>query len=124
MLLLTLPLLVLTACVIRLSSPDLLLRSKLYLGADSRAFRVWTLQCPLGAAGSSRSAALIKLGRIIYITRVDQLTLLFSLVRGDLTLVGPCPQPLIPSGTHRMTGSGAHLKPGQKPGLTGWYAAN
>jgi lipopolysaccharide/colanic/teichoic acid biosynthesis glycosyltransferase len=121
MLLLTLPLLALTAFVVRLGGPGPLLHSERHLGADGRTFGLLTFRTISGAPGSSSSAELDGLNRFIYISRIDQLPILFNLVGGDLTLVGPCPQALSAAWMHRVT---APLKPAQKPGLTGWYAAN
>ncbi len=78
----------------------------------------------MAAYSSALPLKLTALGRLIHLTRVDQLPVFLNLVRGDLTLVGPCPQPLNTPGAQEAAKFGAYLKPGQKPGLTGWCGRN
>ena len=124
MLLLTLPLFVLTAFAVRLSRPGPLFRSELCRGAGGQVFALLSFRSPMAASSSALPLKLTALGHFIHFTRIDQLPLLLNLLRGDLTLVGPCPQPLSTSGPHEAVKFGAHLKPEQKPGLTGWYTHN
>ncbi|WP_198385102.1 sugar transferase [Roseomonas sp. KE2513] len=124
MLLLTLPLLVLTVFAIRLSGPGSLFRSELCLGAGGQVFGLLTFRNPMAAYSSTLPLKLTALERLIHLTRVDQLPLLFNLMRGDLTLVGPCPQALSTSVAPEAARFGAHLNSRQKPGLTGWYTHN
>ena len=123
LLLLTLPLLLLTALIVRLSGSGPLLQFERCLGAGGQVFALMTFRGPVDASGSSYPLNIAALSRLIYFTRLDQLPLLLNLVRGDVTLVGPCPRPIGTSWTQRA-GMSTHLAPEQKPGLTGWYAAN
>lgn len=124
MLLLTLPLLVLTAFALRLSGPGPLFRSELCRGAGGQVFGQLSFRSPMAASSSALPLKLTVLGRFIHFTRIDQLPVLLNLLRGDLTLVGPWPQPLSTSGPQEAVKFGAHLETGEKPGLTGWYTQN
>ena len=124
MVLLTLPLSTLTALIVRLSGPGPLFHSEPYVGADGEAFVLLTFRNRVGAFRPLHPGKLPNLGGLIYRIRFDQLPLLLNLIRGDLTLVGPCPQPLSLPGTHRPSWLDAQLKLGQKPGLTGWFLSN
>ena len=112
----TLPVLVLTAIAIRLESPGPVLAREAYLGEGGRAFTVLTFRCECWR-GNFEASAPTRVGWLIQRVRIDQLPVLFNLLRGEMTLVGPAPAPL--------TGTGPRaVMPASRPGLTGWASLN
>ncbi len=126
-LVLSAPLMLIAAFVIRLENPGPVFYSQIRVGLYQRPFRIWKLRTmridaessgPQWAkAGDSR---VTRIGRILRKTRVDELPQFWNILRGDMALVGPRPErpefveqlaAEIPFYRHR------HLV---KPGLTGW----
>lgn len=102
----TLPLLALAALAVRLDSPGPVLLGEPHLGEGGRVFRLLSFRCTEAGGGSPT-----RVGGLLHPPRIDQLPVLFNLLLGDMTLVGPAPMPLgAPGGT------------AGRPGLTGWAA--
>ncbi len=91
---------------------------------DMPKFRTMRRDTPAVATHllANPAAALIPLGRLLRSTSLDELPQLFSMVRGDMTLVGPRPalfnqDDLVElrtrHGVHRLV-----------PGITGWAQVN
>lgn len=111
----TVPVLALVALAVRLESPGPVLLREPHLGEGGQVFHLLTFRCT-GPAGVGQPA-MTRVGGFIHRPRIDQLPVLFNLLRGDMTLVGPAPVPLGASG-----GSGG--MPARRPGVTGWAALN
>jgi len=114
----TLPLLLLCALAIRLSSPGPVLLCTRCVGRDGRGFPLWMFRTTrTGAAPGSAEVTLV--GELLQQTRIDQFPVLLSVVRGDMALVGPAPEPfpwLVSSRDDERQRAPAT----PKPGLSGW----
>jgi sugar transferase (PEP-CTERM system associated) len=124
----SLPIALLTAALIKLDSPGPVLYSQERVGKNGRAFRVYKFRSmrtdaeahgPVWAskAGDARAT---RVGRVIRKIRVDEIPQFWNILRGDMNFVGPRPErphfvkqlaQEIPFYEQR------HLIP---PGLTGW----
>lgn len=124
----SLPIALLTAALIKLDSPGPVLYSQERVGKNGRAFRVYKFRSmrtdaerdgPVWAskAGDARTT---RVGRVIRKIRVDEIPQFWNILRGDMNFVGPRPErphfvkqlaEEIPFYEQR------HLIP---PGLTGW----
>ena len=127
--LLTLPLLILVAILIRVTSKGSALHWSDRVGKENRIFRmpkfrsmrVDTPQLPTHLL-SDAGCYLTPIGSFIRRTSLDELPQLFSILKGDLSFVGPRPalfnqDDLISLRTER----GIHQL---VPGLTGWAQVN
>lgn len=120
LLVLTLPLLLSAALVIWLESVGPVFCSKPHVGQGGRTFLIWSLRTSRLASEGAALPESTRVGRFIWLTRVDQLPVLFSLVRGDMTLIGPCPDPLTVRRHDTDQGDERCRSSAVRPGLSGW----
>jgi sugar transferase (PEP-CTERM system associated) len=124
----SLPLAILTAVLIKLDSPGPVLYSQERVGKNGRPFRVYKFRSmrtdaekngPVWASKSG-DARTTRVGRVIRKIRVDEIPQFWNILKGDMNFVGPRPErphfvsqlaEEIPFYEQR------HLIP---PGLTGW----
>jgi sugar transferase (PEP-CTERM system associated) len=129
LLLFTAPLAMLTALLVRLSSPGPVLYRQARVGLDGKAFELlkWrTMRAdaekvsgPVWASGDN-DPRITKLGRFMRKTRLDEVPQLWTVLRGDMSFVGPRPErphfvqqlrQVIPFYDERHS---------VRPGITGW----
>ena len=110
----TLPLMALAALAIRLESPGPVLMREACLGEGGHVFTLLTFRC-VHWSGALEPPAPTRVGRLLQRPRIDQLPVLFNLLRGEMTLIGPPPAALSGSGPRAVV-------PAATPGLTGWVS--
>ena len=131
LLLLTAPLLLLAALLIRLEDQGPVLYGQLRSGLDGVPFHVWKLRSmrvnaeASGPQWSGRGDPRItRIGRLLRMTRLDELPQLWAVLRGEMSLIGPRPErPEIEQELERQI---AHyrLRHLIRPGLSGWAQVN
>jgi sugar transferase (PEP-CTERM system associated) len=131
-LLLSWPLMLLTALAVRLDSPGPILFKQERVGLEGRRFTLMKFRSMRADAeklsgpvwSSEDDPRITRVGRFIRKTRLDELPQLFNVLRGSMSLVGPRPErqhfvdelaEMIPYYHQR------HIV---KPGLTGWAQIN
>jgi sugar transferase (PEP-CTERM system associated) len=131
-LVLTSPLLLLTALVVKLTSPGPMLYRQRRVGLDGRVFTVYKFrsmyvdaEARTGAVWASKDDPRITpVGRTLRKLRLDELPQLWNVVKGEMAIVGPRPErpefvdllaQQIPYYRQRLA---------VKPGITGWAQIN
>jgi exopolysaccharide biosynthesis polyprenyl glycosylphosphotransferase len=131
LLLVTLPLLVLTAIAIRLDTPGPVFYRQQRVGLNGREFTLYKFRSMIAdaeAAGprwaSKRDIRVTRVGNFIRLTRIDEIPQAINVLRGDMALVGPRPER---PGFVETLGRAIpryHDRAVVKPGITGWAQVN
>jgi len=127
-LVIALPILLLLAAAIVLTSPGPALYSQLRVGQNGRVFRVYKLRSMRNDAERGTGAVwsvpgdprITRLGNILRRTRLDELPQLWNILIGNMSLVGPRPER--PEFVQELAKQIPlyKLRHVVKPGLTGW----
>ena len=131
LLLITSPLIVLSALLIKLSDRGPIFYSQVRTGLDGNPFRIWKLRTMRtdaeyqGPQWSSRSDPRItRVGSFLRITRLDELPQLWCILTGSMSLIGPRPER--PEFDRQLSEKIPHyqLRYLIRPGLSGWAQVN
>jgi sugar transferase (PEP-CTERM system associated) len=123
-----LPVMLLATLAVKLTSPGDLLYHQQRVGRDGRVFTVHKIRSMRQDAEASTGAVwarknddrVTRVGRFLRRMRIDELPQLWSVLRGDMSLVGPRPErpEFVRDLTHEIRFYGQrHVI---RPGLTGW----
>jgi exopolysaccharide biosynthesis polyprenyl glycosylphosphotransferase len=131
LLLFTLPLMLVTALLIRLEGPGPVLYRQQRVGLHGRPFMLLkfrSMRVNAEAHGpvwaSSRDLRVTRVGAIIRRTRIDELPQLVNVLRGEMSFIGPRPER--PHFVDQLAVEMPlyHERARVKPGLTGWAQVN
>ncbi|MEO3475849.1 exopolysaccharide biosynthesis polyprenyl glycosylphosphotransferase [Roseomonas sp. CAU 1739] len=131
LLVLTLPLLLLTALAIRLESPGPVLYRQDRVGRHGRVFRLFKFRSmtvdaerdgPCWAAPCDPRVT--RVGHFIRQTRIDEIPQVLNVLRGEMALIGPRPER--PAFVEHLTAVIPHYasRTAVRPGITGWAQVN
>jgi len=130
--LLTLPLLLLTALAIKLDSPGPVFYRQMRVGLHNRPFmllkfRSMVVDAEVGGAArwaTQQDPRVTRVGRFIRLTRIDEIPQVVNVLRGDMAFVGPRPER--PAFVAQLRQTIAHYddRACVKPGITGWAQVN
>ncbi len=132
LLLLTFPVMMITALVIKIDSPGPVLYRQQRVGRNGHVFtliKFRSMVVDAEAGGVARWASpqdnrVTRFGRFIRLTRIDELPQVFNVLRGDMAVVGPRPER--PSFVEELSRVIPHYEDRAcvKPGITGWAQVN
>jgi polysaccharide biosynthesis protein PslA len=97
LLLLSVPLLLLSACLVKASGPGPIIFRQIRTGAHGRQFHVLKFRTMAHephrpfAQATQNDARITRIGRFLRRSSLDELLQLFNVIRGDMSLVGPRP---------------------------------
>jgi exopolysaccharide biosynthesis polyprenyl glycosylphosphotransferase len=131
LLLLTVPILLMAALLIRLQDGGPVLYSQLRSGFEGRPYRIRKLRTMRvdaerhGAQWVGKGDARITpLGRLLRLTRLDELPQLWAVLQGEMSLIGPRPErPEFEEDLERQIPH-YRLRHLLRPGLSGWAQVN
>jgi len=117
-----LPIIALTAVIIRLETPGSPFFGQTRLGRDEKPFTMWKLRSmhagtPNRGTHEVTSAAFTGTGRIIRKIKLDELPQLFNVLTGDMSLVGP--RPCLPNQSDVIAERRKKEVFSARPGVTG-----
>jgi exopolysaccharide biosynthesis polyprenyl glycosylphosphotransferase len=128
-LLLTFPLMLLQAVVIRLDSPGPSIFRQRRIGKDGKIFTLYKFRSMYEGVDGDRPAAkddarCTRVGRWLRASRLDELPQLWNIFRGDMHLVGP--RPFVPEQEAKLADEIPFysLRWSVRPGATGWAQVN
>jgi Undecaprenyl-phosphate glucose phosphotransferase len=126
------PILLLVAILMKLTMPGPLLFKQERIGRDRRPFVIFKFRSMVPDAENATGPVVAapgdtrvtRLGRVLRRLSLDELPQLFNVLRGDMSLVGPRPQPTFFD--ERYSGEVPRYLERQRvrPGLTGWAEVN
>ena len=132
LLLITAPLMALTALLVKIESPGPVIYRQERVGLGGQVFTILKFRSMHTDAEHNgvavwarvRDARVTRVGRFIRNVRIDELPQLFNIIRGDMSLVGPRPER--PTLAHELNNEIAFfdMRVLVKPGLTGWAQVN
>lgn len=121
------PLMLLTACAIRIDSPGPILFRQTRNGFNGRPFRIVKFRTMVVAEdgvdvvqATRDDARVTRLGRWLRRSSIDELPQIFNVLRGDMSLVGPRPHALVHDDQYAKLIANYAFRHHVKPGITGW----
>ena len=126
------PIMLVTAIVIKLTSPGPLIYTQERVGLHNRNFKMYKfrsmgVQSPKKERGAwtvPDDPRVTKVGKIIRKTSIDELPQLFNILKGDMSLVGPRPERPFFVEKFREEIPRYMIKHQVRPGMTGWAQIN
>lgn len=125
LLVVTLPVTLISAVLIKLTSPGPVFYRQVRVGRAGRPFRVFKFRSMvvgaekmgLGLAVAKDDDRITPVGRILRRLSIDELPQLLNILKGEMSLVGP--RPTVPSQVEKYTGH-ERRRLETRPGITGW----
>tara|TARA_Y100000589_G_scaffold103204_1_gene97476 strand:- start:887 stop:2137 length:1251 start_codon:yes stop_codon:yes gene_type:complete len=131
LLIVTFPIVIITAIFIKIEDGGPIFYSQIRNGIDNKPYKIYKLRSMIENAekdgpkwSSANDNRLTKVGKIIRALRIDELPQLFSVIKGEMSLIGPRPErPFFVNDLSKKIPN-YYLRSLIKPGLSGWAQVN
>ncbi len=127
LLVLTLPITILAALIVRLESPGPVIYRQDRVGLHEKEFTVYKFRSMRADAekngavwAASNDARVTRFGKFMRKVRIDELPQLWNVLKGDMSFIGPRPERMAFVRQLKKTIPYYSLRHTVKPGLTGW----
>jgi lipopolysaccharide/colanic/teichoic acid biosynthesis glycosyltransferase len=117
--LVSLPLVALAAVAIKLDSPGPIFYRQRRVGERGREFEIVKLRS-MSDEASAQTPEVTRVGRVLRRTHVNELPQLWNVLRGEMSLVGPRPEPVELVAALELQFPNYERRHLVKPGVTGW----
>lgn len=125
------PILLIIACLIKLTSPGPVIFKQKRYGIDGKAIDVWKFRSMSVMENGDKvvqakkgDLRITRLGAFLRGTSLDELPQFFNVLKGDMSIVGPRPHAIAHNEQYRKLINGYMLRHKMKPGITGWAQIN
>lgn len=126
------PLMVMIAIAVKLSSPGPVFFRQYRKGADGRVFKIFkfrTMRAHVAKAGvvaqaTKTDSRITRVGRFLRRTSLDELPQFLNVLRGEMSVVGPRPHAIEHDNLYKPLVEGYIHRYRVKPGITGWAQIN
>jgi len=127
----TSPIVIITAILIKIEDGGPIFYSQIRNGIDNKPYKIYKLRSMIENAekdgpkwSSANDNRLTKVGKIIRALRIDELPQLISVIKGEMSLIGPRPErPFFIEDLSKKIPN-YYLRSLIKPGLSGWAQVN
>ena len=130
-LIMLLPLMVMTAILIKLDSSGPVFFTQKRNGFNGRSFRIWKYRTmtvledgPVIKQATREDPRITRVGRWLRRANIDELPQLFNVLCGNMSLVGPRPHAAAHDSEYERKISAYAFRYHMKPGITGWAQIN
>lgn len=111
--------------LIKITSRGPMIFRQCRIGKGGKPFSIFKIRTmSIHESGDQSKNKITKIGRILRLTKIDELPQLFNILRGEMSLVGPRPEQCDIVEMYKQENPYYNLRHMIRPGVTGWAQVN